>query len=143
MNDFSFCVGKHFSWTTAISRSLYSLGAFVDYDGPHLTINGIDYRVSVWFYYDANGRPGWSQSYAGGPALGRPARYGIDGEPTEGARKVWREKIAPAIIAALTGPDGLQAIATARAAAADRFRDSLAERVSALRAEADRLEAIR
>jgi hypothetical protein len=110
---------------------------------PELTINGIGYGASAHFAlrepkgYETG--TDWREEYGGGSPLHRSGSWLAD-EPTEGARKVWREVIAPAIIAALrtASQECTEAQALARAA----FVADCKARAAALRAEADRLEGL-
>lgn len=107
---------------TVLAGEQHNINAPDGYTTPTLTLNGIPYRATGYFALTADG---WREEYGGRSPLARTDVL-FGGDPTDAARKVWRETISPAILAALT---------TATA-------EILGARIAALRAEADRLAAL-
>lgn len=120
-----------------------SLYAFVQSEDGQLTINGIPYTVAYARFTLREAQPGrgevgidWREEYGNGSPLKRSDVI-FGGEPTDAARKAWREVIAPAIVAGLrtSSQQATEAGTLARRA----FRADVIARADALRAEADRL----
>lgn len=101
---------------------------------PDLTVNGVRYGASARFDLTADG---WAPDRGQYRTLSRPGHF-LDDGVTDSARKAWRERIAPAIVAALAAATA--ETERARANARATLLADIRKRAADLRTEADRLD---